>query len=60
RYRGQGADPVDPSLDGLRQMGLKYVTGDLLQQDGVVRHDHKRLARLLLRHFAKGKPSQLA
>ena len=52
RYRGEGAVPVDPSLDELRRMGLKYVTGDLLQQDGVVRHDQKRLARLLLQHFA--------
>jgi uncharacterized cofD-like protein len=51
RYRGQGAVPVDPSLDELRRMGLKYVTGNLLQQKGVVRHDHKRLARLLLHHF---------
>lgn len=57
RYRGQGAEPVDPSLDELRRMGLRYVTGDLLQQDGVVRHDQKRLARLLLRHFAKSAPS---
>ncbi|HEV2615294.1 MAG TPA: gluconeogenesis factor YvcK family protein [Candidatus Acidoferrales bacterium] len=57
RYRGQGAEPVDPSLDELREMGLKYVTGDLLQQDGMVRHDQKRLARLLLSHFARRKPS---
>ncbi|MHB8755936.1 MAG: gluconeogenesis factor YvcK family protein [Candidatus Acidiferrales bacterium] len=53
RYRGQGAEPVDPSLEELRDMGLKCVSASLLQQDGVVRHDQKHLADLLLRHFAK-------
>lgn len=51
RYRGQGAEPVEPSLGELRRMGLKHVTGNLLQRGVVVRHDQKRLARLLLRHF---------
>ena len=34
-------------------MGLKYVTGDIAQQEGVVRHDQKRLTRLLLNAFVK-------
>jgi uncharacterized cofD-like protein len=58
RYRGEGAVPVDPSLEELRRMGLKYVAAALLQQDGVVRHDQKCLARLLLRHFARGARSR--
>jgi len=29
----------------LESMGLKYVTGDIAQQEEVVRHDQKRLAR---------------
>jgi uncharacterized cofD-like protein len=53
RYRAQGATPVEPSLDELDRMGLKHVTGDLLQQDGVVRHDQARLTRLLLDKFVK-------
>jgi uncharacterized cofD-like protein len=53
RYRAQGAEPVDPSLEGLAQMGLCYVTGDFLRQDGVVRHDETRLSRILLGEFAK-------
>ena len=53
RYRTHGAEPVDPSLDELDRMGLKYVTGDLLQEDGVVRHDQDRLTRLLLERFVK-------
>jgi uncharacterized cofD-like protein len=53
RYRAQGAEPVDPSLEELSDMGLKYFTADLLRQDGVVRHDESRLSRLLLNQFAK-------
>jgi uncharacterized cofD-like protein len=53
RYRAQGAEPVDPSFEELDKIGLSYVTGDFLQQDGVVRHDQSRLARVLLREFAK-------
>jgi uncharacterized cofD-like protein len=53
RYRAHGAEPVDPSFDELDRMGLKYVTGDLLQEDGVVRHDRGRLTRLLLERFVK-------
>ena len=56
RYRAQNAEPVDPSLDELKRMGLSYVTGDLLQHRGVVRHDQKRLTRLLLDEFVKRSP----
>ena len=51
RYAAQGAEPVDPSLEELERMGLRYVTGDLLQQNGVVRHDQSRLTCLLLDKF---------
>ena len=34
-------------------MNLKYVTGDIAQQEEVVRHDQTRLARLLLDTFVK-------
>lgn len=51
RYAAQGAAPVDPSLPELRKMGLHIVTGDLLVQRGVVRHDQSRLAKLLMEHF---------
>ncbi len=53
RYKKQGAEQVAPSYAELHRMGLKYVAGDLLQQDVVVRHDHERLTRLLLDHFVK-------
>lgn len=51
RYAAHGAEPVDPSYGELARMGLRCVSGDLLRQDGKVRHDEARLARLLLRSF---------
>jgi uncharacterized cofD-like protein len=56
RYRRQSADPVDPSLEELDQLHLRYVTGDLLLEEGVVRHDQARLTRLLISKFVKGRP----
>ena len=53
RYRAQGAEPVNPSLEDLDRMGLRYVTSDLLDENGVVRHDQDRLAELLLQRFVK-------
>jgi uncharacterized cofD-like protein len=53
RYRAQSAEQVAPSYAELRRMGLKYLSGDLLQQDLVVRHDQDRLTRLLLDHFVR-------
>ena len=56
RYRQQGAAPVDPSLDELDRMKLRHISADLLHQDGLIRHDQARLARLLLRHFVLSRP----
>lgn len=53
RYGAQGAQPVEPSLEELERLGVRYVTGDLLQQEGVVRHDEARLTSLLLEKFVK-------
>ncbi len=55
RYAAQGAEQVDPSLGELERMGLKYITGDIVQQDGVVRHDQSRLTQLLLDKFMTRK-----
>jgi uncharacterized cofD-like protein len=55
RYAAYGAEPVDPSFSELDRMHLKYVTGDILQQEGVARHDQSRLTRLLLDKFVEHK-----
>ncbi len=56
RYREEGAEPVDPSIEELQKLGLSCIVSDLLHQDGVVRHDQTRLARLLLERFVKELP----
>jgi uncharacterized cofD-like protein len=54
RYAAQGAEPVDPSFKVLDAMGVKYVTGDIVQQEKVIRHDQLRLTNLLLNQFVTG------
>lgn len=58
RYAAQRAEPVDPSFDELDKMGLKYVTGDIVQQEKMIRHDRSRLTRLLLREFMTGRAAR--
>jgi uncharacterized cofD-like protein len=55
RYRKEGAEPVDPSFDELHVMGVQCVASDLLQRGGVIRHDQRRLAKLILNHYISGK-----
>jgi uncharacterized cofD-like protein len=57
RYEAQHAEPVAPSHAELHRMGLRFVPGDLLQGDVLVRHDPARLSRLLLEHFVTHPPS---
>jgi uncharacterized cofD-like protein len=51
RYGQQHAEPVAPSYAELHKMGLKCVTADLLQHEGLARHDPGRLSRLLIDQF---------
>ena len=53
RYRAEGAEPVEPGLDEIEGMGLRYVLGDLLQEGAAVRHDQSRLTRILLDKFVE-------
>ncbi len=55
RYGAKQAEPVAPSYTELHRMGLRFVAGDLLQRDVLVRHDPIRLSRLLLDHFVTGR-----
>ena len=58
RYRAQGAEPVDLSLDELERLGLRCIAGNLLQQGQVVRHDQVRLTKLLIDKFVKQSPKR--
>jgi uncharacterized cofD-like protein len=47
-YAAQRAEPVEPDLAAVRALGVQPVLARLLVEDGVARHDPRRLARLLL------------
>jgi uncharacterized cofD-like protein len=53
RYKSEGAEPVEVDRAALQRMGLECVFANLLEIDGVVRHDPSRLASLLLKQFVK-------
>jgi uncharacterized cofD-like protein len=51
RYRRQGAEQVLIDLPELQKLGYRVVLDNLLEEHGVIRHDPRRLARLLLEEF---------
>jgi uncharacterized cofD-like protein len=51
RYRAQGAEPVAIDLLGLHKLGVRVILDNLLEEHGVIRHNTRRLSRLLLEEF---------
>ncbi|HEX9224948.1 MAG TPA: gluconeogenesis factor YvcK family protein [Candidatus Acidoferrales bacterium] len=51
RYRAEGAEPVACDFKELQKLGVRVVSDDLLEEHGVIRHNSRRLARLLLEEF---------
>jgi len=51
RYRAQGAEPVAVDLAQLQKLGFRVILDNLLEEHGVIRHNTKRLSRLLLEEF---------
>jgi len=51
RYRKEGASQVPVDGAGLRELGVKVLLGNLLEEHSVIRHNSARLARLLLDEF---------
>jgi uncharacterized cofD-like protein len=51
RYRKEGAAQVPVDAAGLRELGVKVLLGNLLEEHSVIRHNSARLARLLLDEF---------
>ncbi len=48
RYRADGAFAVAVDSSVLREMGMRVVTDNLLDEHGVIRHNSERLARRLI------------
>ena len=51
RYRREGAEQVVVDLPELQKLGYRVILDNLLEEHGVIRHNPKRLARLLLEEF---------
>jgi uncharacterized cofD-like protein len=51
RYHAEGAEPVVNETRELARLGLRCISGELLEERGVIRHDSARLARLLVKTF---------
>ena len=51
RYRRQGAEQVVVDLPELQKLGYRVVLDNLIEEHGVIRHNPRRLARLLLEEF---------
>jgi uncharacterized cofD-like protein len=58
RYRNHGAEPVVPDLRELQRLGLRCVFDGLIETNGVIRHDPKRLARVLIEEFVHKDPTR--
>jgi len=51
RYRAEGAEQVRLDSQKVASLRVKLLTGNLLEEHGVIRHDSPQLARLLVDHF---------
>ena len=55
RYRAQGAEPVAIDIPALQKLGFRVILDNLLEEQAVIRHDARRLSRLLLEEFLGGR-----
>jgi uncharacterized cofD-like protein len=51
RYRAQGAEPVLLDRESVLKMKVRLITGNFVEEHGVLRHNSARLARLLVDEF---------
>jgi uncharacterized cofD-like protein len=55
RYRAEGAVPVVLDRDKVLKLKVRLITGNLVEEHGVLRHDSSRLARLLVDEFLSAR-----
>lgn len=48
RYQSEGQSPIEADLDRIRALGVEPITGSFVHEGNVLRHDHDRLADVLL------------
>lgn len=60
QYNAEGSMPITPDIDKIRAMGITVVPASLISKNDLVRHDPRKLARVLialiyrLRLFGRG------
>ena len=60
QYNAEGSMPIRPDIDKIRELGITVVPARLISKDDLVRHDPRKLARILialiyrLRLFGRG------
>lgn len=60
QYNAEGSTPVTPDIEKIRNLGITVVPARLISKDDLVRHDPRKLSRVLialiyrLRLFGKG------
>ena len=60
QYDAEGSRPITPDIDKIRSLGITVVPARLISKDDLVRHDPRKLARVLialiyrLRLFGRG------
>ena len=54
RYRADGAIPVAVDVGALQKLGFRLILDNLLEEHGVIRHNTRRLSRLLVEEFLNG------
>ena len=59
RYRRKGAAQVIVDLGELQKQGYRVILDNLLEEHGVIRHNPRRLARLLVEEFLGSQKSSL-
>jgi uncharacterized cofD-like protein len=57
RYSARGAEPVRVDIAELQRIGVRCLLDNLLEEQGVVRHDATRLSQLLIEEFVERKPT---
>ena len=58
RYRSKGAEQVVVDLPELHRLGYRVILDNLLEQHAVIRHNPRRLAKLLVEEFLSAKSLQ--
>jgi uncharacterized cofD-like protein len=60
KYREEGAFPVEPDVERIRELGYQVVTEKLISAENYVRHDPQQVAKLIVQLTTAGSRGKLA